>query len=282
MVTPPEYCRLDCIYEAPDSARSPVVLIHGFPDSPQMFAAYTTAAERQQPWLSGRSLYTFAFPNRHTHPAFPPVSALRQGVLAREFAAWLDDLAGRSPTGRLAVIAHDWGATYTWQYARARRDPPIEKLVALSVGSSFRYDFGEHGLRALTWLYGAWFGSAWYVPALRGLVARSIIAGAGYRSATAGELWRDAYHYWDRLAWLPTMPLYALGLVGRQPEYLDFPFPVLYLRSPLDRIASTAAFERALDARPDCRRVILTDANHWFPEQHSARVLAEIRPFLTD
>lgn len=276
------YCRLDCLHAAPDSARSAVVFIHGFPDSPAMFAAYATPAERQQPWLRGRSLYAFAFPNRHTHPDFPPLSALRQGALAREFADLLDEAAGRSPTGRLVIIAHDWGATYTWQYARQRRQPPIEKLVALSVGSSFRYDFGEHGLRALTWLYGVWFGAAWYVPALRGLVARSIVAYAGYRSATAADLWRDAYHYWDRPAWLAQAPLFLLGWRGRQPEYLDFPCPVLYLRSPLDRIASTAAFERALDERPDCRRVILADANHWFPEQQSERVLAEIRTFLAD
>lgn len=276
------YCRLECVHLEPAAARSPLVFIHGFPDSPRMFADYLTPAEREQPWQRGRSLYTLAFPNRHTLPQVPPLSALRQDVLGQEFAELLDGLSRQSPTGRITVVAHDWGATRTWAYARSRPAPPIEKFVALSVGSSFRFDFGEHGWRAVTWLYGVWFGLAWYVPALRRLVTGTITRYAGYQSATAAELWRDAYHYWDRPAWLFAMPLYALGLRGRQPEYVDFPFPVLYLRSPLDRIASTAAFERTLQARSDCRLVLLPDVNHWFPEQHSARVLAEIRPFLSE
>lgn len=52
------------------------------------------------------------------------------------------------------------------------------------------------------------------------------------------------------------------------------------IRSPQDRIASTAAFEAALESRPSCQRVVWDDANHWFVEQQSDRVLALVRPFL--
>jgi pimeloyl-ACP methyl ester carboxylesterase len=68
---------------------------------------------------------------------------------------------------------------------------------------------------------------------------------------------------------------------GYRPPYTGFDFPVLYMRSALDRIASTQAFEDEVKRRPDCRFVELTEANHWFPEQHSDLVIAELRRFLS-
>jgi len=274
------YSNVACQFNAANSTRSPVVFVHGFPDSPAMFSAYFCEPELQQAWLSGRSIYTYSFPNRHDNPNFPPLSALAQGVLAEEFDRQMDELARLSPTGKLVIIAHDWGATHTWRWARAHSSPPIEKLVAFSVGSSFRYDVFEHGLRAFTWLYGLWFGAAWYLPFLRRTVAQSIVSAAGYRSATAMDLWQDAYHYWDRPSLLLTILPQALLFLFYRPEYLSFTFPVLYLRTPLDRIASTAAFERLIQSRPDCRMVIYKQYNHWFPEQHSDTVLPEVRAFL--
>ncbi len=274
------YAKLTCLYHTGETDKSPVLFVHGFPDSPAMFAAYTIEAERQQPWLAGRSIYTYAFPNRHDNPNFPPLKELAGGVMAREFDETLDALARQSPTGKLVILAHDWGATHTWRWARGRQNPPIEKLVAFSVGSSFRYDVFEHGLNAFTWLYGIWFGSAWYLPFLRQAVAKSIVAAAGYRSETAMALWRDAYHYWDRPSLLLTILPQALFFLFYQPEYLDFPFPVLYMRTRLDRIASTAAFERHIQSRPDCKFIVYEQYNHWFPEQHSQVVLPEVRAFL--
>jgi pimeloyl-ACP methyl ester carboxylesterase len=274
------YSRLTCLQAIGPERKSPAVFIHGFPDSPRMFADYTSEAERSQPWLMGRGIYTYAFPNRQDNPNFPPLSALAHGVIAHEFDQSMDDLAGQSPTGKLIVMAHDWGATHTWRWARKRAKPPIEKLVAFSVGSSFRYDIFEHGLNAFTWLYGLLFCAPWYLPFLRKAVPRMIVRFAGYRSETAMELWRDAYHYWDRPSLLLTILPQALFFLFYRREYLDFPFPVLYMRTPFDRLASTAAFERSLQARPDCRLVIYPEYNHWFPEQHSDVVLSEVRKFL--
>lgn len=237
------YAKLTCLHQADGISKSPVVFVHGFPDSPAMFAAYYAEAEREQPWLVGRSLYCYAFPNRHDNPNYPPLVELTGEVMAREFDQTMDDLVLQSPTGKLIFLSHDWGASYTWRWARAQKNPPIEKMVAFSVGSSSRYDVFEHGLKAFTWLYGLWFVAPFYLPFMRKVVARSIVSAAGYRSETATELWRDTYHYWDRPSLLLTiLPEALLGLFY-QPEYLDFSFPVLYLRTPLDRIASTAAFE---------------------------------------
>lgn len=275
----PTYSRLDCLYRSDSTDKSAVVFLHGFPDSPLMYADYTKEAERQQPWLHGRTIYTYSFPNRHDNPHFPPLSALAKGVMEQEFDHTMDELASNSPTGKLIFVCHDWGATHTWRWARSRKNPPIEKMVALSVGSSFRYDVLEHGFGAFTWLYGIWFGSCFYLPFLRKPVAKSIPKFAGYRSETAMELWKDSYHYWDRPILLVTILLQALFFLFYRREYLDFPFPVLYMRTPRDRIASTKAFERTLRNRPDCRIVLFDQYNHWFPEQHSDEVLRQIRDF---
>ena len=276
----PMHARINHIHFVEDSQKSPVVFVHGFPDSPAMFAAYHTEAERRQAWLQGRSIYAYAFPNRHDNPNFPSLGELAGGVMDREFNALMDELARNSPTGKLVIVAHDWGATHTWRWAREKKHPPIEKLIALSVGSSFRYDVFEHGLNAFTWLYGLWFCAAWYLPFLRKTVAASIVSRAGYHSETAHELWKDAYHYWDRPSLLITIFLQALFFLFYKPEYLDFDFPILYMRTKLDRIASTVRFEQALRSRPDARFVLFEQFNHWFPEQHSDLVLAEIRSFV--
>jgi pimeloyl-ACP methyl ester carboxylesterase len=257
-----------------------VVFVHGFPDSSLMFRDYFSEDEQEEPWLKQRSIYAFSFPNRHDNSEIPPISKLFRGVIAKEFDQHMNKLSIESPTTKLIFVAHDWGATHVWRWARHQQDPPIEKFVALSVGSSFRFDILEHGLNAFVWMYGLWFALAWYIPFLRTLVGKSIVKFGGYRSSTASDLWKDAYHYWDRLILPLTILPQALGLINYQREYLDFTFPVLYIRTPDDRIASTAAFERLLRARPDCRIVPLEQTCHWFPEQHSDTVLPYVRGFL--
>jgi pimeloyl-ACP methyl ester carboxylesterase len=248
-----------------------------------MWAAYSQETERERPWLAGRAIYSLAFPNRQSHPApIPSWRELRRGVLEDEFAAALTELISRSPTGQIIPIAHDLGATHTWQYVRQRQGKvAFEKLVALSVGSTLRYDLGEHGLRAFTWLYQILYIAPYTLrwPFLQRLLSYLLVRVAGYRSETAVDLWRDTYHYWDGWLWPIRLPFYLLG-AGYERPFLNFPFPVLYLRSRIDRIASTEAFETELARRPDCRCLVLPEVNHWFPEQRPELVLAELRDFL--
>ncbi|WP_298820613.1 alpha/beta fold hydrolase [Chloroflexus sp.] len=270
-------CRLRRIHDHPDSHRSPILLIHGFPDSERMFDTYVTPDERKRDWLRGRNIYAIALPNRRTNPSWPSLADLRRGRLAREVAALIDAVIAASPTGKVVIIAHDWGATLTWALVRRRPDVPIEKMVALSVGSSFRYDWAEHGLRALAWLYSVLFGLPYYLPPARHLTAAMLMLG-GYRAPDAANAACDSFHYWDWPLTLMRLPLRLIGY-GRQPPFTDIRFPVLFMRCPLDRIASTAGFELALQQRPDCQ-VHLTANPHWFPEQRPEEVLRLIRPFL--
>lgn len=242
------YVRWLRLTEAPTGAaetRSPLVFIHGFPDSPAMFMAYTGAAEADQPWRQGRACYAVEFPNRHHWRVQPPWWALATGALTRDFEAALRAVIARSPTGRIIVIAHDWGATYTWALVRRHPALPIERMVSLSVGASFRYDLAEHGARAVNWLYALVFAIPYYVPApaVRRAVAALIVHAAGYHSPTAPELYHDCYHYWagpfQALAW----PWRALGL-GARPPFTEFSFPVLFVRAPPDRLAPPRPLKR--------------------------------------
>jgi pimeloyl-ACP methyl ester carboxylesterase len=274
-------CQLDRIHHEPGAMRSPVLFIHGFPDSPAMYAAYHTPFERSQPWLHGRSIYTLAFPNRQSNPSpLPSRHDLRTGRLQREFNALVQAVIAASPTGKIVLVAHDWGATYTWALIRSRPDLPVEALVSLSVGSSFRYDLGEHGSGALTWLYNILFGLPYYlpIPATRRLLDQALQV-AGYTSSTRHLAFGDSYHYWDWPQRLALLPLRLLGW-GAPPIFTDIRFPVLFMRSAMDRIATTAGFEDHLRERADCRVHILEGVNHWFPEQHAERVLQEIRQFI--
>lgn len=277
------YCHLEKVVQPAENGRSPVVFIHGFPDSPLMWRDYWTAEERERPWLAGRAIYALAFPNRHTRPApIPTWRVLRQGVLDEEVADAFAQVAAASPTGQLIPIAHNLGATYTWRYVRGQLNPPVEKLVALSVASSFRYDLGEHGLNALTWLYQIPYILPYTVRIrpLQNLLGYLLTRFAGYRSETANEAWRDTYHYLDGWFWPIKLPFFFFGILGRTPVYLDFTFPVLFMRSHMDRIASTKAFEAELQRRPDCKYVFLPGVKHWFPAQQSELVLAQLRDFL--
>ena len=280
-----KYCLLEPVFTPQNPTRSPILFLHGFPDSPEMWVAYVAAAREGAAWSNGRSLYTLAFPNRQTRPTpIPSWRELHRGVLADEVAEAIAQVATESPTGKIIPIGHDLGATHFWQYVR-RRDGrvPFEKLVALSVGSSFRYDIWEHGLNAFTWLYQIPYILPYTLrlPVLQKLLAYLLVNVAGYRSERSADVWRDTYHYWDGWLWPLRLPFYLLG-AAYQPAFLNFDFPVLYMRSKIDRIATTRAFETAVQTRPDCRYVLLDGVNHWFPEQNPQLVLAELATILCD
>lgn len=289
-----EYCRLHKLHSAGGS-RSPVVFLHGWPDSPEMFQAYVTEEERARPWLSGRDIFTIAFPNRRTNPVTPPLRVLLEGQLRhggglqREINALLDAIANESPTMKLVLVAHDWGATCAWSWIRQRRQQcgsgdgkvPVDAFVSLSVGSSFRYDVLEHGVNALQWGYSAVLALGYYVPSrfTGRLIGSMVRDGAGHRAEDPDQVFHDNWHYFYGPGEALVLPFKLLGF-RYSPAFIDFAFPVLYIRSPQDRLATTAAFEAHLRERADCDIVILSeDLNHWFPEQQPHLVLERIRTF---
>jgi pimeloyl-ACP methyl ester carboxylesterase len=272
------FVQLATIRKRAHTEQSPVVFLHGFPDSPDMFQAYHSPEEQRESWIKDRSLHALALPNRLTNPVVPTLADLISGVLYKEFAAQMDALVKESPNGKLILIAHDWGAAYAWRYIKDKGDGCIERMVALSVAPSPRFDVWEHGVRALGWSYRTLFSIPYYIPATSRSLGWALKHIAGYEGPDLEHLSKDCYHYWDGIAW----PLLApVALLYPRSEQLDFSFPILFIRSRMDRFATTQAFERKLRQRADSRLVILPpDCNHWFPAQKSELVLQELRTFL--
>jgi pimeloyl-ACP methyl ester carboxylesterase len=275
------YVQVTSIRKKARTQQSSVVFLHGFPDSPDMFKTYYSPLETKESWLKDRSLYAIALPNRQTNPTVPSLTDLMADTLYKEFAIQMNVLLKNSPSGKLILIAHDWGAAYAWRYIKDKGDSCIERMVAMSVGPSPRFDIWEHGFRALGWSYRFMLSLPYYVPASSRPVGWALTRFAGYKGSDLQRLSKDCYHYWDGVAWPFLAPLTLLGLLQKRPERLHFSFPILFIRSPVDRLVSTEGFETMLAKRPDCRLIILSrDFNHWFPAQHSELVLKELRTFL--
>jgi pimeloyl-ACP methyl ester carboxylesterase len=278
------YCQLETIREDASNTRSPIVFVHGFPDSPLMFEAFYNEDEQAQPWLQGRNIYTIAFPNRHTNRDFPSAIEMAQGVLQPEFAQLIEGRMAQSPTGKIIPIMHDWGSIYTWRFIRQSKTQGIQAIVAMSVGSSLRFDIWEHGIYALGWYYSVLFCLPYYIRLgiFKRLLAYLVTSFAGYRSETAHELYLDAYHYWDGPIKLVIAPLQLVGLLNYKPSFVDWDFPVLFMRSEADRMASNRAFEAKVQAREDSHFRLFKRSHHWFMHHKEAEVRDEIRAFLAE
>lgn len=202
------------------NVRSPAIFIHGFPDSSHIFTSYF---EQTESWLKLRDLYTLSFTNSHSHSvpyvklpnekivarpsnyryrlsseserelencmnAPPTLYELFSGLPRRHFRAALLEVINDSPTGKIVIIAHDWGARYTWEFLREYEEVAsdcVEFLVSLSVGSSIRYDVFEHGLKAFMWFYDILLCLPYYYPTkfwLQTFVLRLLQKFAGYQA----------------------------------------------------------------------------------------------------
>ena len=75
----------------------------------------------------------------------------------------LDGACAVSPTGKVVVVCHDWGATYSWKWIMKNQEK-VSAVIAFSVGNEFRYDVLEHGPGALIWGYHLVTCLPWLLP----------------------------------------------------------------------------------------------------------------------
>ena len=158
---------------AEGSGASPVVLVHGAPDSWRDMArvAQRVVGEGEGGSVAarGRAAWVVSLPSSEgegeREGATPSAWAAASGAVEREFRAamrWVAEAA--SETGAVAVVAHDFGAELTWAWVRAER-PRVEWMVAMSVGSGVRYDVVEHGVvGAAAWAYSLVLSVPYYLP----------------------------------------------------------------------------------------------------------------------
>lgn len=279
-----------------DHSLAPVIFCHGVPDDDLIFTPYFNL-------FPNRRIFVIRFPNKSTNPTnVPSLFEMTRDVYYEEFAAHLAWLL--KTFGRIALFAHDFGATNCWRYLREERvdSAKIDFFVSCSVGSSMRYDVWEHGFRAFLWLYAFVFSLTYYYEKMLCLAPSNkrkhdsiaeIAVGwiyksfAGLPSYLANPRSCDGVHYWYGFANFIKFPFEFVGcrrafeLFRFGGEFVDFTFPVAYVRAVDDRIASTHAFEETLKSRDDCRILVLDpSARHWFLYTHVDVVRQELVAFL--
>ncbi|MFI8003946.1 SDR family oxidoreductase [Streptomyces sp. NPDC086010] len=102
-----------CVAELGDAARPAIVLVHGYPDSKEVWSE--VAARLAEDWHV--VLYDVRGHGRSTAP-----SPLRGGFtlekLTDDFLAVLDAV---SPDRPVHVVGHDWGSVQSWEFATVER-----------------------------------------------------------------------------------------------------------------------------------------------------------------
>jgi len=279
-----KFVKTTCVHNSDaHCSKSPILFLHGAPDSPAIWEAYI---QDTKSWAQNRQIFTLETPNSVSNPVEPPsLKELFGGAIYDEIAASILSRIIESPSGKVVIVAHDFGATYAWNFVRNNisiANQHIEQMVSFSVGSSFRYDVWEHGPNALTWCYAILPALVFFCPffPLKYLfwwIWRSIGFPGDYLPSEI-----DLHPYWYAPFFVFRMLFdFFFGMLHTGLGFVDFKFPVFFLRSRIDSIASNDRFEKLLERRGDCKLKILPfSATHWFLFHHSDVIMPEFRAFL--
>jgi pimeloyl-ACP methyl ester carboxylesterase len=237
----------------------PVVLLHGFPQSAESWAAVT-------PRLAAAGLRVLAPDQRGYSPRARPVgrAAYRLTELVADAAAVVDAALAQTGRARAHVVGHDWGAVVAWSLAALRPE-----LVATVTGVSVPPPGAmAAALRRPRQLLASSYMALFAVP---GLAERVLAAGLPRLLVRSGQTReraeRDAEGLADPAAltaalnWYRAMPLNQL----RIPPVTT---PALYVWSDGDTALTRDAAEQAAGhvAGP-FRYVELRGVSHWVPEE---------------
>jgi pimeloyl-ACP methyl ester carboxylesterase len=120
---------------------TPVVLLHGFPDSGRLW-------RNQVPALTGAGFRVVVPDLRGYGGSDKPagVESYRMSALAADVSGLLDHLG----IGRAHVVGHDWGAALSWVLATARPDR-VDHLAVLSVGHPASFAAAGLAQREKSW-----------------------------------------------------------------------------------------------------------------------------------
>jgi pimeloyl-ACP methyl ester carboxylesterase len=124
-----------------EGAGSPVLLLHGFPDSARLWRHQIAA-------LTGAGMRAIAPDLRGFGASEKPaeVGAYRVGRSVADMVALLDAL----DIERVRVVGHDWGASVAWALAAFVPDR-VERLVVMSVGHPALRGSRTIAQRQLSW-----------------------------------------------------------------------------------------------------------------------------------
>lgn len=244
----------------------PVLLLHGFPQTPGAWRAQLDAL--------GEAGYRAVAPAQRGYAA----TARPAGVRAYRLPALVGDALGMADhlgASRVHVVGHDWGGAVAWALAAAHPDRVASVAV---VSTPHPAAFGEvvwRSLQPLRSAYVAFFA----VPAVPEAV---LLAGGGAvlrRMLRSSGLPDDVTEEYVTAMREPGALAGALSWYrAARPADLrtgDVGVPALYVWSTGDPALGRAAAERtAAHVRGPYRFVVLDGAPHWIPEARPAELSA--------
>ncbi|WP_329039205.1 SDR family oxidoreductase [Streptomyces sp. NBC_00178] len=276
-----------CVAESGDAARPAIVLVHGYPDSKEVWSE--VAARLAENWHV--VLYDVRGHGRSTAP-----SPLRGGFtlekLTDDFLAVLDAV---SPDRPVHVVGHDWGSVQSWEFATVERTKGrIASFTSISgpsldhFGHWIKQRVSRPSPRRVAQLLGqgakSWYVYALHTPALPELAWQGVLGRQWPRILRRMEkvpadgyptdsLPRDAAHG----AWL-----YRDNIRPR----LRHPRPDAYAHVPVQLITPTGdaflspTLHDGLEAWvPDLVRRTLP-AKHWVPRTRPDQLSTWISDFV--
>ncbi|MBQ0997910.1 SDR family oxidoreductase [Streptomyces sp. RK62] len=277
-----------CVVELGDTARPTVVLVHGYPDSKEV---WSEVAER----LAGHFhvvLYDVRGHGRSTAPR-PLRGGFTLEKLTDDFLAVVDAV---SPDRPVHLVGHDWGSVQGWEFATVgRAEGRIASFTSMSGPSLDHFGHWINGRlrrptpRRLAQLLGqgakSWYVYALHTPALPELAWRGPLgrrwprilerlekaSGDGYPTASLPS---DAAHG----AWLYRDNVRARLRRPREDAYAHTPVQLI---TPLgDAFLSERLYDGLEHWVPRLTRRTL-DARHWIPRTRPDRLAAWIKEFVT-
>lgn len=275
------------VTEAGDPSGSAVVLIHGYPDTKEMWGR---VIER----LGGR-LHVVAYDVRGAGQSSRP-----RGNAAYDLEQLGDDLLAVAdaiaPGRRIHLVGHDWGGLQGWEFAtQPRFDGRLASFTAIAAPSLDHVAIGGEELLRSGRLI-EWFGRArrsWYILLLLTPGLPTVI----WRLLWSPRRWRRALRDLERIPVDDHDPAPTLGPDGVHGAKLyrrNIPrralrprrdafarVPVQLIVPTRDRFISEGYYELAERFCPDLRRQSV-DCGHWAPRAEPGVIAGMIESFVEE
>jgi pimeloyl-ACP methyl ester carboxylesterase len=242
-----------------------VVLLHGFPENKESWAAITpqlTAAGYRVLAPDQRGYSPGARPRRRRDYALP---ALAGDVLA------MVEAAGRGRDGaRFHVVGHDWGGGVAWALASGHPD----RLASVTSLTTPHPSAMARSMVTSTQLLRSWYMLFYQLPGLPELSATSQPGGKTFvrtlvRSGLAEDRARDYLALLRSGAARPAINWYrAVPFGGRSMRSGPVTVPTLYVYAGDDfALGRAAADATGRYVTGPYRYEVVEGASHWLPEQ---------------
>jgi pimeloyl-ACP methyl ester carboxylesterase len=261
------------LIEAGDPARSTVVLVHGYPDTKELWHGVIDALEDR--------FHLVAYDVRGAGASTAPRSRAAYDFerLGDDFEAVVEATA---PGKRIHLVGHDWGGLQGWEFATTQRfqgrlasytavaGPSLDQ-VSISSGSLLRRGRLAEAVRR-GWR--SWYILVLLAPGGPKLMSRVMLAGGG-PPGRQPSLARDAVHGAN---------LYRRNIprrLARPRQNAIATIPVQLIIPNGDRYIPLSYYERAEQHAPDLRRQVVA-GSHWLPRTEPQLVADRIGSFIDE